>query len=92
KAFDVQAIMCRHWADGAKGAEELAQAVTRLADQPASLKPLYDADLPLADKIRTVATSIYHAGNVSFADGVEDKLRGFEAAGFGKLPVCMAKT
>jgi formate--tetrahydrofolate ligase len=88
----VQAISCTHWADGGAGAAKLAEAVLAIAEDQPVLKPLYaDAD-PLAEKIRTIATKIYRAGSVTFAPAALAQLRKFEAAGFGVLPVCMAKT
>jgi formate--tetrahydrofolate ligase len=91
--FKTEAILCRHWAEGAKGAEALAQKVVALCDgaAPAPM-PLYPDDLPLADKIKTVATKIYRAGAVTFAPKAERALKQFTADGHGRLPVCMAKT
>jgi formate--tetrahydrofolate ligase len=88
----VTAHLCRHWADGGKGAEALAREVVRLCDGPSDFKPLYPDDLPLADKIRSVAHEIYRAGDVSFAPDAAKKLKQYEGDGFGHLPVCMAKT
>ena len=93
ETFNVEAIVCRHWAQGGEGAEALAEAVLALtkADAPA-LVPLYDLDLPLKAKIEAIATGIYRAGAVVFTPKAERDLNRFEAAGFGALPVCMAKT
>jgi len=88
----VQVVVCRHWADGAAGAADLAQAVLALLDGPSAFKPLYQAALPLADKIRTVAQRVYRAVDVTFEPAALKKLLGYEKAGFGDLPVCMAKT
>ena len=94
--LDVRAIVCRHWAEGAAGAVELAREVARVADadaDPAAVfRLLYPDALGLADKIRVIATDIYRAGAVDFAPGVLAELTRFEDAGFGHLPVCMAKT
>jgi formate--tetrahydrofolate ligase len=87
-----EVIACRHWAQGAAGAADLARAVLRRLDEPPAFRPLYEPSLGLADKIRTVAKRIYRAGDVAFEKGVTKKLAGFEAQGFGNLPVCMAKT
>jgi formate--tetrahydrofolate ligase len=93
RKLGVEAHVCRHWAEGGKGAEGLAHAVVALADgRTARFRPLYKDDLPLADKIEAVATRIYRAGRVEFASGVRDQLAAFEAMGYGALPVCMAKT
>ena len=92
-AHGVQAILCRHWAEGGAGATELADAVAALAQAgPAQFAPLYDDDLPLLDKIKTVATRLYRAGSVDAEPAIIAQLARFEAAGFGHLPVCIAKT
>jgi formate--tetrahydrofolate ligase len=91
--FGVEAVPCRHWAEGAAGAERLARRVVELADGgSARFAPLYPDAMPLADKIRTVATSLYGAAGVSFTPRASADLAAFEAAGHGGLPVCMAKT
>jgi formate--tetrahydrofolate ligase len=93
KALGVELCLCTHWADGAAGAVDLARAVVRQIDAgAAAYRPLYPDALPLADKIRTIAHEIYHAGEVTFAAGVERKLASFEKAGFATAPVCIAKT
>ncbi|MFN7023787.1 MAG: formate--tetrahydrofolate ligase [Pseudorhizobium sp.] len=87
------AILCRHWADGSAGIEELAQRVAELADSDqAEFKPLYPDDMPLMEKIETVASKIYHAGEVTADKAVRDQLKAWEEQGYSTLPVCMAKT
>jgi formate--tetrahydrofolate ligase len=88
----VDAIGCTHWADGGKGAERLARAVMALVESPSDMRLLYPDDMPLAEKVRTVATEIYHAGGVRFSSAAKRKLAHYEKIGFGRLPVCMAKT
>ena len=89
----VPAHLCRHWADGAAGAEDLARSVAALADAGASdFRFLYPDDMPLADKLRTVAREIYHASNIALTSAASRQLAAFEKQGFGTLPVCMAKT
>ena len=91
--FEVEAVQCRHWADGAAGAEQLARCVAARCDSgEASFAPLYPSEMPLAEKIRTVAARIYGAGEVAFASKALADLESFAAAGHGHLPVCMAKT
>ncbi len=93
KKMRVPAHVCRHWADGAKGDVDLAKEVVALVDGGKSeFKPLYPDDMPLADKIKTVAREIYHAHDVDFASAAVTKLKQYETDGFGKVPVCMAKT
>ena len=92
-AMGVEAILCRHWADGAAGAVDLARAVlARLEAAEAKFAPIYTDALSLSDKIGAVARDIYRAAMVELLPGVAEKLKRFEAAGFGRLPVCIAKT
>lgn len=89
----VDAILCRHWAEGGEGIEELAQRVAEMADGgQADFRPLYPDDMPLMEKIETVASKIYHAGEVTADKAVRDQLKAWEEQGYGSLPVCMAKT
>ena len=91
--FGTDAILCRHWADGSSGIEELAHRVAELADSgQAAFKPLYPDAMPLLEKIETVASKIYHAAEVTAAKTVRDQLSAWEAQGYGHLPVCIAKT
>lgn len=87
-----EAVLCSHWADGGAGAVELAEKVAALAEHPSQFAPLYADDLSLFDKINTVATRIYRAEEAVADPSVLTQLARFEAAGFGHLPVCMAKT
>ena len=92
-ALGTEVVLCNHWADGAAGAVDLAHAVLRHVDGgPSSYRPLYDPARPLVDKIRTIAGEIYRAADVAFAPGVIKKLAAFTEAGFGHVPVCIAKT
>jgi formate--tetrahydrofolate ligase len=89
----VEAVLCTHWGDGAAGAEGLARAVLdRIAAGAARFQPLYPNDMPLADKLRTIARRVYRAADVTFPPAVLKRLAQFEAAGFGDVPVCVAKT
>ena len=93
KGLGVEAILCRHWAEGGAGAEALARRVAELADSGAAqFAPLYGDDLSLWDKINTVAKKIYRAGEVTADKAVHAQLKAWEEAGYGHLPVCMAKT
>ena len=92
-ALGTEAIPCTHWGDGAKGAIPLARAVqARIASKEARFAPLYDDELPLADKIRAIAREIYRAADVAIPDAVMARLKRFEEQGFGRVPVCIAKT
>jgi len=89
----VQAFMADHWAEGGKGATEVAKAVVAMCDSGKNkLKLLYPDDMPLLEKVRTVAKEIYRARDISVDKSVRDQLANFEAMGYGKLPVCIAKT
>ncbi|MFN4100713.1 MAG: formate--tetrahydrofolate ligase [Pararhodobacter sp.] len=90
---DTPMSLCTHWAEGGRGAEDLARAVTESTQAPISaFRPLYSSDLSLFEKIETVAKSIYRAGRVETSRSVRAQLARWEEAGFGHLPVCMAKT
>ncbi|WP_323761284.1 formate--tetrahydrofolate ligase [Maricaulis sp.] len=93
EARGVKAVLARHWADGGQGTEKLAKAVSDLVEGGASrFAPLYPDDMPLVDKIETVAKSIYRAGSVTFERSARLQLERWQEAGYGHLPVCMAKT
>jgi len=88
-----EAILCKHWAQGSAGIEELAHKVVELAESGvANFAPLYPDVMPLMEKIETIAKRIYHAEAVIADKSVRDQLKAWEAAGYGHLPVCMAKT
>lgn len=87
------AHVCRHWAEGGAGAQDLARTVAALAQaDTARFEPLYADDLPLIDKITAVATRIYRAESVAASPAILAQLARWEEAGYGHLPVCMAKT
>lgn len=82
-----------HWGEGGKGALGLATAVAKLVDDGvARFQTLYPDEMPLAEKIRTIARRIYRAADVAFAPAAAKRLADLEARGFGRLPICMAKT
>ena len=87
-----RSAVCHHFAKGGAGATELAEAVVEAADEPSQFHMLYPDDMPLRDKIRTVATKVYGAADVTYAPAAARALDRYEAAGFGNLPVCIAKT
>ena len=88
----VKALLCRHWAEGGAGAENLARAVVAMTEGPAHFTLLYPDEMPLWDKIQTICTRIYGAAGVEAAPGLRDKLERWQRDGHGNLPVCMAKT
>ena len=93
RAQGADAIVCKHWAEGSAGTVELAERVAQLADSGAAqFAPLYRDDMSLFDKITAIATRIYRADEVLADKKIRDQLKAWEEAGFGHLPVCMAKT
>jgi formate--tetrahydrofolate ligase len=88
-----EAVLCKHWANGSAGIEDLARTVVRLAESGASnFAPLYPDEMPLFQKVETIAKRIYHADEVLADKSIRDQLKAWEAAGYGHLPICMAKT
>jgi len=93
KALGVEALMADHWAMGGAGAADVARAVVKIAESGKSkLKFLYPDDIPLFEKIRTITREIYRAKEVTADKSVRDQLASFEAMGYGKFPICVAKT
>jgi formate--tetrahydrofolate ligase len=89
----VEAVICRHWAEGGAGTEELARKVAALADEgEADFAPLYPDAMPLRQKLETIAREIYGAGGVAIDAKLQARFAELEDAGFGDLPVCVAKT
>ncbi|MCP9232339.1 formate--tetrahydrofolate ligase [Mesorhizobium sp. LMG 17147] len=88
-----EAILCKHWAQGSAGIEELAKRVVALAESGASqFAPLYPDAMPLFEKINTIVQRIYRGSEAIADKSVRDQLHAWEHAGYGHLPVCMAKT
>ena len=88
-----EAIVCKHWSDGSEGTKQLAQKVVEICDSNAGdFQPLYKDDLPLIDKIKCVATEMYRAADISADKKIINQLNDWEKAGYGNLPICMAKT
>jgi len=88
-----EAIVCKHWAEGSKGTVDLANKVVEMIDSgKANFKTLYPDSMPLLEKIETIAKKIYHADEVIADQTIVDQLVAWEEAGYGDLPVCIAKT
>jgi formate--tetrahydrofolate ligase len=87
-----RSAVCTHFADGGAGAVELAEAVAEAADEPSHYQPLYPLSASLREKIETVATKVYGAAQVEYSAEATKQLDTYERAGFGNLPVCIAKT
>ena len=88
-----EAIVCKHWASGSAGITDLAERVVKIVDKgDAQFAPLYPDEMPLMKKIETIATRIYRADEVMADKSVRDQLKAWEEAGYGHLPICIAKT
>ena len=92
EAGAIGAAVSRHWADGGKGAIELAEMTVAAAEEESEFKFLYDLDQPIAKKIEAIATRVYGADGVTYAPQAAKQIKDYEANGFGNLPICMAKT
>ncbi|WP_210238684.1 formate--tetrahydrofolate ligase [Cohaesibacter sp. CAU 1516] len=91
--FGIEAIVCRHWAEGSKGALDLAHKVAKLANGGnAQFAPLYPNKMPLFEKIETIAKRVYRANEVIADKKIRNQLASWEEQGYGDLPICMAKT
>ena len=92
-SWGVDCVLATHWGEGGAGAADLARAVVKCCEAATSqARGLYDDALPLDQKIRTVATKIYRAATVSFEPRAQQQLHEFQAQGYDRLPVCIAKT
>jgi len=85
-------IVARHWADGGKGAVDVAKEVVRLCGEPNSFKYVYDEEMPLWDKMKAIATKIYGAGDITADSKVRTQIKKLQESGYGHYPVCVAKT
>ena len=91
--MSVECVLADHWAQGGAGAEELARTVVRTIEtKPSDFHPLYPDDMPLWEKTRTIAQEIYGATDITADKSVRDRFAELEKEGFGKLPICVAKT
>ncbi|MBT4118819.1 MAG: formate--tetrahydrofolate ligase [Rhodospirillaceae bacterium] len=89
----IDAVECTHWADGGAGTEALAaRVVDNIENNPGSFNFLYEDDLPLWEKIETIAKRIYRAADVTATGRVHQQIKAYQDAGYGDLPICMAKT
>ncbi len=89
----IKASLCTHWANGGEGTKELASHVADLCEKNENkFKFLYESETPLFKKIETIAKEIYRADEVIADTKIRDQLKSFEEAGYGKLPICVAKT
>jgi len=93
RGLGVEALMADHWAMGGAGAADVAKAVVKVIDDgKARLRFLYPDEMPLFEKVEAIAREIYRARNVTADKSVKDQLKSWEEMGYGKLPICVAKT
>ncbi len=92
KKLNIDAITCKHWANGGEGTVDLAEKVVELAEKKNNFKYIYEDDLPLIEKVRKIAKEIYRADDVIADKKILDQLAQFEEAGYAKFPICIAKT
>ena len=92
EAMGVKVVLATHWADGGAGAADLAREVVELCEDPKQMTFVYEDDASLWDKINSVATKIYGASEVSADAKVRNKLKELQESGYGKFPICIAKT
>ena len=92
KKLNIEAITCEHWAKGGEGTVDLANKVVELAEQKNDFKFIYKEDISLIDKVRSIAKEIYRADDIIADNKILDQLAQFEEAGYGKFPICIAKT
>ncbi len=93
KTLNVKATLCTHWSNGGEGTKELAQDIVNLCEKEENtFKFLYEDAAPLFKKIETIAKEIYHASEVVADTKIREQLKHFQDNGYGKLPICIAKT
>ena len=85
-------VLARHWADGGKGAADVARAVVEMCEQPNDFKYVYEESLPLWDKMKAIATKIYGASDITADSKVRAQIKRLQESGYGHYPVCVAKT
>jgi methylenetetrahydrofolate dehydrogenase (NADP+)/methenyltetrahydrofolate cyclohydrolase/formyltetrahydrofolate synthetase len=86
------AVPTNHWAKGGEGSVELGEAVVDACEQPSNFDFLYPLDLSIKEKIETITKKVYGADGVDYSSTAEKQIASYEKAGFGNLPICMAKT
>lgn len=93
ESVGTRAFLCTHWGEGGKGTEAIAAHVVDVVNSgKAAFKPLYPDDMSLRDKVKTIVTEIYRGADISCDSTIEKRFQELEEGGYGKFPVCMAKT
>uniref|UniRef100_A0A8C6KJJ1 formate--tetrahydrofolate ligase n=1 Tax=Nothobranchius furzeri TaxID=105023 RepID=A0A8C6KJJ1_NOTFU len=86
------AVPCHHWSQGGRGCLELAQAVKEATRRPSNFQFLYPTEMPIVEKIRTIAQKVYGANDMELSPEAKSKIDYYNQQGYGSLPICMAKT
>jgi formate--tetrahydrofolate ligase len=93
EANGAKCFLCNHWAEGSRGITDLARHVVDVCEAGGhAFKPLYPDETPLWDKVKTIATELYGAADIAAEGPVRGQFKDLQAAGYGHLPICMAKT
>jgi formate--tetrahydrofolate ligase len=92
RKLGVNAVLAKHWAKGGEGAVRLAEEVARVAESPNDFRFSYPLDLPIEEKLKAIATKIYHADGVDLSNQAREQAKALTSLGFGGLPICVAKT
>jgi len=92
RAAGLPCVRSDGWAEGGKGAQDLARAVAALCEEPSAFTYAYEDELSIEDKLNAIAKKVYHADGVSLTDAAKKQARQLTALGFSDLPICMAKT
>ncbi len=87
-----QVVLARHWAEGGKGAADVARAVVKLCEQPTDFKFVYEESAPLWDKMKAIATKVYGAADITADSKVRGQVKRLQESGYGHYPICVAKT
>jgi len=87
-----QVVLARHWAEGGKGAADVARAVVKLCEQPTDFKFVYEESAPLWDKMKAIATKVYGAADITADSKVRGQIKRLQESGYGHYPICVAKT
>jgi len=92
EALGTPVVVARHWAEGGKGAAELAEQVVTMCERPNDFRYVYDDNAPLWEKMRTIATDVYGAADITADGKVRRQIRELQEGGYGHFPICVAKT
>jgi len=92
EALGTPVVVARHWAEGGKGAAELARLVVTMCERPNNCRYVYDENAPLWEKMKTIATGVYGAADIAADAKVRKQIRELQEGGYGHFPICVAKT